>query len=385
MRVQRMLVPLSLALLGLSGCDVYDRWDGSEFNAGPVDASNFPPNYLGGGNRQRAGSGSFTAARLFVGEQQREHFIFPFAPTQFTQKYTALGSKTDALALRVKGQLASGGPAASAYLFDGCTAPEGYAFDADRDDVRYDEQGAIFTKLPTATYSAGADPSWSYVPVVERVPVTSKGQRCQSLKSEKTVVASGEVSVPLTDPVNGQRFGVPDGNYHAYAIIEPGAAVYHYDAAGKKVPSTGVGMQQWGWYNQFLLAYLDGGALRTREDLVGDVPVVRMQVQKLYYPRTKVKVPGPKDANGNPTTVDTNFYVGQGYDIVEAARNVDAAYTPVCEVFTYDTGTVLTPEQLPRSAVEVVDKFGATIQPVAKKFGDKPPLGDRYVYCMQLQ
>jgi len=68
--------------------------------------------------------------------------------------------------------------------------------------------------------------------------VTSNGVACQKYKSEKTVVASTELTVSLTDPVNGKRFGISDGTMHAYAIIEPGAAVYNVGQTSAN--STGV-------------------------------------------------------------------------------------------------------------------------------------------------
>ncbi len=376
MRVQRMVLSLSLALTGLSGCNVYERWDGGEFNAGPVDAQNFPPDYLGAGaTRQRAGSGSFTARRAHAGEQQREYFLFPFSSTQ-----RAASSPTAALTVRSDGKPTSAAPTPSAYVFDPdterpkCKAPEGYEYDALRDDVRYDDQGVIFTRLPTATYNPGAEPTWSYVPIISRVQVTSHGESCQSIKSEKALVASRDVEVALTTLANGTMVGIPDSTFHAYAIIEPGAGVYHYDAAGKRNPETGVGLQKWGWYNQYLLAYLDGGPVPTEEATANNVPVVRMVAQKLYYPRSQVTV-----GSSNRTVT-----IGQGYDVLEATRG-DPGYSPVCQVLTYDAGGPLTPDQLPKSAAEVVARFGGTLRPPVKNAGDRSPVGDAYAYCLQLE
>lgn len=369
MRVQRMVLPLSLALMGLSGCNVYDRWDGGEFNAGPVDAQTFPPAYLGtGANRQRSGSGSFTARKAVAGEQLTEYFLLPLSPTQLAAK--------DPLAVRSNGAQTSAAPSPAAYVFDvgsdkpQCQAPADYTFDPVRDDVAYDTQGVIFTKLPTATYNPGAEPTWSYAPLVSRVQVTSKGERCQALKSEKAVVTSAQVDVPLTPPVLGKSVGIPDSTLQAYAIIEPGAAVYHYTADGSKDPASGVGLQKWGWYNQYLLAYLDGG----------DVPQVeagtamRMVPQKLYYPRSQVTV------GGTPKTVA----LGAGYDILTARRG-EAGYSPLCQVFTYDAGGAMTPDALPKSAAEVEARYGSTLKAPTKGVSDKSPAGDPYVYCLQLQ
>ncbi len=362
MRVQRMLVPLSLALLGLSGCNVYDRWDGGEFNAGPVDASNFPPEYLGtGAVRQRAGSGSFTA-RATLNPTAQQYFLFSLSTAQ-------RGANVDPLLVRTNGKAVSTAPTPSAFLFDGCKAPEGYSYDADRDDVPYDQQGAIFTTLPVASYAVGATPTSSYVPIVQRVPVTSNGVACQQYKSEKTVVASTELAVPLTDPVNGKRFGVSDGTLHALAIIEPGAAVYRVGESGTN--STGVGPQKWGWFNQYQLAYIDGGQVPTETRTVqvngADVTRTYMKTQKLYYPRSQV------------TGVTTAISAGQGYDVLEARRG-EANYSPVCQLLTYDAGGALAKSALPKTEAEVLElsaQAGTAISP--------PATGDKYVYCLQVE
>ncbi|WNG26408.1 hypothetical protein F0U62_22025 [Cystobacter fuscus] len=338
MRVQRMVVPLSLALMGLGGCNPYERWTGDEFNAGPVDAQTFPPEYLGAGaNRQRAGSGSFTAKAAFAGGAEIEYFRFSFSPSQSTVKAPQTPLSVSAVTKP------------SAYVFtNGCQAPEGYSFDPVRDAVRYDEQGVVFTRLPSATYTPGTAVTWSYVPIVSRVSVTNKGAECQSIKSEAALVkrAGSEVEVKLTDPApaTGKQVGVPDvGSYYAYAIIEPGAAVYHADEDAEN--STGVGPQKWGWYNQYLLAYLDGGQIPVTED--GS----QWQTQRLYIPRSPVTVGGS----------DKTVAVGQGFDVL-AARRGEPGYSPICEVWTYDAGGPLTPEQLPKSAAEIETNFGATAQ-----------------------
>ncbi|EPX57498.1 hypothetical protein D187_009772 [Cystobacter fuscus DSM 2262] len=343
-----MVVPLSLALMGLSGCNPYERWTGDEFNAGPVDAQTFPPEYLGAGaNRQRAGSGSFTATSALAGGAEIEYFRFSFSSTQRTATNPlAVASSTAA-------------PKAIAYVFDsGCQAPEGYSFDAVRDPVDYSQQGVIFTRLPSATYTPGTAVSWSYVPIVARVPVTSKGEGCQDIKSEAALVkrAGSEVEVTLTEPApaTGKQVGVSDGTLLAHAIIEPGAAVYHADG---ETPDTGVGLQKWGWYNQYLLAYLDGGVIPTQGG--------NMVPQRLYIPRSPVTVGG----------TDKTVAVGQGFDVL-AARRGEAGYSPICEVWTYDAGGPLTPEQLPTSAADIEAQFGAT----AQRATSVPSF-----YCLQLQ
>ncbi|MFY0576098.1 hypothetical protein ACN28S_18595 [Cystobacter fuscus] len=325
-----MVVPLSLALMGLGGCNPYDRWTGDEFNAGPVDPINFPPEYLGaGGNRQLAGSGSFTAAPALVDGAEVGYFIFSFSAAQLAAK--------DPLAVN-----ASSRP--NAYVFqDGCKAPEGYSFDPVRDDVDYSQQGVIFSRLPSATYAVGTAPTWTYVPIVAHVPVKPNGVTCQTIKSETVLTKRKDVSLELTPPapVTGKQVGIPDGTYYAYAIIEPGAAVY--GLGDDPDTSTGVGRQKWGWYNQYLLAYLDGGQIPTEGG--------RLVTQKLYHPRSPVIV----------NAKNQEVSVGEGYDVLTARRG-QAGYSPVCQVFTYDAGGPLTEAQLPKSAAEVETLYGATLE-----------------------
>jgi hypothetical protein len=368
MRMQRAVLSLTLALTGLGGCDVYQRWDG-EFNAGPVDAQNFPPDYLGAGaNRQRAGTGSFTGVRAFVGEQPVGYYSFAFQNGQ-------LGAASP-LAVRRNDKPVATAPTPNAYGFDdNCAAPKGWEYDARRDDVRYDEQGNIFTALPTTTYVPGATPTWTYIPVISHVPVATNGITCQGIKSEKTLVADKTVSLELTEPVLDKRFGVPDGTYRAWAIIEPGAAVYHYTSTtANRIPATGVGLQKWGWYNQYLLAYLDGGTIPTQEVPVNaETTEVHMVAQRLYYPRSQVRV---------SATSTVTVTVGQGYDVLEAGRG-QPGYSPVCEVYSYDAGGPLTLAELPKSASEVTDRFGTTLQPLRRAIGTRNvPV---YIYCLQLE
>ncbi|WNG16845.1 hypothetical protein [Cystobacter fuscus] len=353
MRVQRMVVPLSLALMGLGGCNPYDRWTGEEVNSGPVDAQNFPAAYLGtGANRQRAGSGRFVALKANVAGATTDYFRFPLSSDQLAALRAAPAEDPQEVALTAESL-----PTPSAYVFDRCDVPEGYSFDLVRDGIRYDEQGVIFSALPRAAYNPGATPTWSYVPIVARVPVTSKGAKCQAIKSETTVAEHEGKDVTLAlsdaDPSTGKRVGEPDGTYHAFAIIEPGAAVRGSNGA----PANGVGLQKWGWYNQYLLAYLDGGQIPTTED-------GKFGTQKLYYPRSTV---GGKAVS-----------LGGGYDVLTARRG-QPGYSPVCEVWTYDTGGDSAANALPTSATDIES------DPVLSASLQRPAGGDPYVYCLQIQ
>jgi hypothetical protein len=180
------------------------------------------------------------------------------------------------------------------------------------------------------------------------------------------------VEAPLVTDATGTLVSVPDSTYHAYAVIEPSAAVYRYTSTStNRDPKTGLGIQKWGWYGQYLLAYLDGGQVPTEQVTATDGKVqLRMTAQKLYYPRSQV--------SGKAVTL------GQGYDVVEAKRG-EPGYSPICQVFTYDAGNSLTADQLPRSAAEVVALYGATLQAPTRRVGDKSPVGDAYVYCLQAE
>ena len=85
---------------------------------------------------------------------------------------------------------------ASAYAFDptdaqpvpeenDCTPPAGWRPDPRLDAVNFEQQGNIFTALPTATYNPGVAASSNYLPVVAEVPLSSGGQVCQRFKSTK--------------------------------------------------------------------------------------------------------------------------------------------------------------------------------------------------------
>src|SRR5262249_14206620 len=174
-----------------------------------------------------------------------------------------------------------------AYVFDGsvspagdstsCTPPNGYSYNPFRDDLHYDQQGNIFSALPNATWSEGSNPTWTYVPVVARVPVTSQGERCQGIKSEQTVLTRSDVSVQRgADRPDGTPTGVPDGTYFAMAIVDPGSPVLKFNESG-----AGLSHQRYGWYNQYFLAYLDGGQIRVGADGV-------MVTQRVFYPRSNV-------------------------------------------------------------------------------------------------
>jgi hypothetical protein len=152
----------------------------------------------------------------------------------------------------------------------------------------------------------------------------------------------------------------------AWMIIDPGAAVHRFN----DLPDDpGIELQRWGWFNGYLLAYIDGGAIPTAEGEVTSgmmtKTVLRMVPQKLYIPRAVLAT------NAMGMTAMGPGAPGAGYDVLEAKRD-EEGYSPVCQVFTYDTPMPLAPADLPRSAADIMAMYGATVMPTTK-----------YVYCLQ--
>jgi hypothetical protein len=352
----------SRAALGLAGllacaaCNPYQRFGKDDDALGPVDPVSFPPANLGTtGNRMQPGVGYFTETAAFVAGAAVGYFPYALpAPSPAT---------ADLLRLREDGQpYASKLASPTAYLFDpGCVAPASYQYNLKTDEVRYDVQGTIFTALPSATYTAGVAVSSRYTPLVAVARARIPGVPCQKLKSDAA----------LTTALG--KAPDPDGTYQAALIIDAAAGVYAFDDPdGKRLPD-GLGLQSWGWYRRYLLAYLDGGPIPTAESEVNDgtmaMPklkkVVRMVPQKLYIPRSMV-------ISGTGTMAAGAR--GAGYDVLAAKRG-EPGYSPLCEVTTYDAGMPLAPDALPRDAKTIEVSFGATLQPAAT----------RYVFCLQVQ
>ena len=449
MRVSRRLLPGALLFsCAIWGCHPFDPFQG-EFNAGPIDPFNFAPPYRttnGVGNNQLAsfptsgacsrvvaGSCSIVEARAYIGgtANGNGYFRFPFSPSQITTwQYPPVATFTG---LRVTGSGAV--PTPNAYVFDGsvspagdstsCTPPNGYSYNPFRDDLHYDQQGNIFSVLPNASWSEGSNPNWTYVPVVARVPVTSQGEHCQAIKSEQTVLTRSDVSVQRgPDRPDGTPTGVPDGTYLAWAIIDPGSPVLKWNDPS----SASLAHQRYGWYNQYFVAYLDGGL----------IPVIagQMQTQRVFYPRTNVlfsctsntdcskfpgsgmaascENPGPTglcrtatqcpaaprtciQAVGPGSTCDMSVTpnlcrqstegqlggLSQGYDVLEYARS-NSSSSPVCLVQSYAMPTTPTrTSALPQDAATII---GGAFQV------DGPPnpgtpggvITPTYIFCLQV-
>ena len=340
-----------VVLAATSACNPYNQRTG-EFIAGAADPVNYPPAYVGtGGDHTRPGRGSFTELRAYAGGTPIGYYSFPFSTTQLPTPPPTAANPVFPLRLTDNGMPYAKVPTPTTYVFDPsvpCTPPPGYVYDPQRDDVHYDQQGPIFTALPSAMYPAGALPTWSYVPVVAEAIVQAPGLGCQAIKSEATLKASAGGG------------GTPDGNYLAYAIIDVSAPVYRVGETA--TTSNGIGVQKLGWFNHYIVAYLDGGTVPTEPDPM-DATKTQMHVQKLYYPRSMVIKPSGTFTGG----------IGFGYDVVEHARG-DAGYSPVCQVFTYDTGAATSVDMLPQDAATITTMYGTTLKPATVP----------YVFCLQV-
>jgi hypothetical protein len=384
-RYSTPLCAVSLAL-NLIACDPYTSRTG-QYNAGPVDPITFPPENLGlsrtasFAGRFKGGSGKFIAISANLSASEKVDYFRFALPTPAVAP--------DAMPKPVIKPFAIPASAPRVYVFDpqgtnpfvksGCKAPANYAYDPQVNDIALDEQGAIFTALPTANYdpSAGAagvstevpvtllGGARAYGPIVNTVPVTTADMACQSTKSEPDLAARKDVTLELgeANASTGRRIGVGSGKYAAAVIIDPGAPVYDsfFDGkvptVGSKTPQ-GLGLQRWGWYNQFLLAYIEGGYLPTVE-VAGKQ---QFKPQRIFVPK---KILG-KDM------LPADGVVGAGYDVMEFKRGAEG-YSPLCQLVFYDTPTPVAPSALPKSAADVVANFGTSLKP-----------GEVF-YCLQVQ
>jgi len=423
--LQRLFHCLPVLIVLGAACNPYDYQKG-EFNAGPVDAANFPKPYQGEGadpnvNGYLSGKGKFNEVRAFINGAPAGYYSFPFTNTQL--------AASDPLLLPSDTKKQPQSP--NAYVFDPappspfpsspkCAPPPNYQYDPNdrNNDMRLDEQSNIFTLLPLATERPGQASTFEYIPVVAEIAVSASGLDCQSIKGETTL------NKILGNPS-------PTGNFLLWAIIDPSSGVYRVgqvsspftlpDGSRNPACSRGVGVQKWGWFGHYYLAYIDGGYVPTQPVAQG----ARMKTQPLYIP-LKITPAGvrcgsatcqagqvcanntcqsctanrPTSADNCPTgetccpspqscinpgssgTCADIGKFGQGYDVLQFKRS-DANYSPVCEVrqYTANTGSPARPRlvgELPKSAADVLALSPTTQQPTTDS-GIA-----RYVYCPQV-
>lgn len=355
-----------LAAAALGGCIPYERHSG-EYLAGAVDPVSFPPAYLGkDGDPKKPGSGTFQYVTARVRGTPVSYYPLPFIGAQ--------AGSDDPLAL-------AGGDLPLAYVFDPlaapgagsgdgaaadsarCVKPKGYVFDElhrREEAVRLDRQGNIFTALPADSEPAG---NTAYVPVVREVVVTSSGNPCQDIKSESNLLGRSDVALSLAPPPEGipdaPPAARPSGRLLAMAIIDPAADVRFADPDKPYEPTTQLGPQRWGFYAQYLLAYLDGGYIPQQIVHAAGEPAdrVRLVAQDLYYPSMHVI-----DAKGTLGAGD----VGQGFDLLRHRRGEDG-YSPVCRLLAFE------PKDPKKPEIAIADIDPAKVKDTG-----------RYIYCLQL-
>lgn len=414
-----------IALAALSpACDKFEgKFDADEeFNAGGADPFNFPPAYRGvGGLRQTAASGDFNEIGAYANRTPVGYFLFPFAPSQLqTTNYSPPSAaqwpegKIDPLRVAGPGtdfrQSAQNPvPTPSVYNFDPpgndspfpdaprCSAPANYTQNKFLEGVPLNEQWNIFTFLPDrfTTFPIGALPTWSYRPVVAEVPVQTVNLACQSVKSERTLLKNvpGSVNIPLGEPEKDAkigRLGKPDGKFLAWALIDPGSGVYRVGTendvfAGGSISGTSV--QRYGWYGQFIVAYIDGGYIPTEDGpIVAGAPTTRMRTQRLYYPRSLVYKDGANPQSAKPGTF------GAGYDVLQGDRfGNNEAYSPVCELWTYSMpgGGPTAYSDLPQDEATILTLANSTLEPArtapqaATQYTASPVVVPQYIFCLQ--
>lgn len=426
MMTKNLLMMSSLALVVSVACDPRDGYfdEDEEFNAGGADPFNFPPPYRGNGCfnatcvRQTAGSGVFTEVAAFAKGKPVGYFNFPFSPSHITTTNYAAPSagawpegQIDPLRLTGPGtdfrqSTNNPVPVPMVYNFDPpgtsepfpsaskCRGPANYTQDTFREAVPANEQWNIFTFLPDrfTTFGFGTLPTWSYRPIVAEVPVKTVDLECQAVKSERTLqklADEGKVDMPRGEPEPDKkvgRLGLPTpGKFLAWALIDPGAAVARVGERpdvlqGGKVSGTSV--QKYGWYGQFIVAYIDGGYIPVEDGpRVAGAPTTRIRAQRIYYPRSLVIRTG--------SSTPAPGQLGQGYDVVQADRFTDSAeYSPVCEVWTYALPTPTAQANLPKDEAEILVAANSTLEPARTdqptgSFTPSTTITPRFIFCLQ--
>jgi hypothetical protein len=190
-------------LLAITSCDPYQRFGQGDDSYGPsIRSTSRPPTWAPAAIARAPARAASPPRAAFVAGQRGRLLRYPLPPPATPM--------SDPLAVAGLG-------APPAFAFEQkCQAPTNYAWDPahmQTDEVRLDQQGAVFTALPRATYVAGMTATSTYAPVVQRVPVSAPDQPCQKLKSAEAIQKVG---------LNA----MPDGHLLAWLIIDPAAPVF---------------------------------------------------------------------------------------------------------------------------------------------------------------
>ena len=152
----------------------------------------------------------------------------------------------------------------------------------------------------------------------------------------------------------------PSGRLLAMAIISPAADVRYADPEKPHDPATQLGPQRWGFYGQYLLAYLDGGYIPAADRLGSP----RSRPGRGGWWRRSCITRPPLSSTRKASSGRAKS--GQGFDVLEFRRGTDG-YSPVCRLLKYNPRDPLKP------ATAVADIDPATVTDTG-----------RYIYCLQL-
>lgn len=318
----RIVSLLFVPLLAGPSCTPYERRSGS-YSAGAVDPIHFPAPYLGvGGDGKRPGSGRFQYVTAYARKMPVSYY-----PLRLSGEQAAASDPLDVTNV----------PLPLGYQFDPdrspdgqdsrrCVSPPGYVYDQEarrQNAVPLDRQGNIFTALPVESDPPGKT---TYVPVVREVVVQSDKNPCQDPKSEDNLTHRTDLAIDLVPPPAGAvgaiPTGKPSGRYLLWIVIDPAAEVLF--PGGKLNSVTQLGPQRFGWFNQYLTAYLDGGVVPL--DVLTPPNKVRLKTQRLLYPQRVLDAKSGKVVTGE---------LGMGFDLVEFRRG-EEGYSPLCHVYSFE-------------------------------------------------
>jgi hypothetical protein len=386
-----------LPALVLAACNPYDRE--GDYYAGAIDPGLFPSAYVGVGFDPQAMQGEIKPAPAStavdnVGDVGVGYFAFP------------VPDGVDPLTLK---QIVNNIPQDKplVYVFDGdpskdttkCTAPKDYVYDERTDFVRFDHQGNIFQQRQVTT-GPRRDPSAlpsdpGYVPIYAEVPVNSDGEDCQGVKSAEGIVSSNHVDFPngkdsAPPGVNTKPVGLADGKYIAMAIVDPAALVWSPvpDGNGSITlaldPNTMLGPQRFGFYDHYLVAYIEGGYVPNTTIAAADGTTMSViaKPMSLYLSNTQFD----KNKQNNPTIIyNPSAPLSDGNTPIAAialrlpgvivgsdgksGRRGDPGYSPICQVHTYKP---------------VGSTYATSISQITPLSVDPENNGSTFIYCLQV-
>lgn len=318
-----------------SACSPYEEKE-SDFYAGLVDPKGFPAAYIGVPGYRRDRPLAIAPRQGYVANKRVDYYAF-----DYPQK-TGMGDDPS---------FVPWSEIATVYVYEPpgerlpdsqrCNPPQEYAFDLTRDSYSKEEQGAVFTRLPSEP---------TYRPIVAEIPVSASGQICQSEKSERLIL-------------DNHTQLLRSGRLRMWPVLDPGTDVLLPDELDeKKTPTLPLESartpQYWGWYRQRLLAYLDGGFMPYAVDANSEG--VRLQAQWLLFP-----LEVQKEVDGKPQPMPG--HVGDGYDVLQYQPG-DPNYSPLCRVAVFQSANS---SAIETSAEDILGKLPATDLGV-------------YTYCVQL-